>query len=305
MCAATQDMIAIAQPLSGHALEQFIVKGDLSVLGSEDKAKHYLWVCERAGLDAATKPLEYIKLNGKEVLYCKKEGTDQLRKIHRVAVQITQRERIDDVYVVTARATTPDGRTDESQGAVTIGNLKGDNLCNAIMKAETKAKRRVTLSICGLSMLDESELETIPTDRFASLKPEDRLSAPVAQLADKRASAAKPVQAAKATVPKWTSDQPIPEVVLKSIQALHVLRNAPMASLVEDDLDAVIEHGKIAYGKWSQMPGVNPKLLALLQEVIVCAQVLVDAKRGLVPPTDDGPPLDDDAYGNEDGEVRS
>jgi len=29
------------------------------------------------------------------------------------------------------------------------------------MKAETKAKRRGTLSICGLGMLDESELETI------------------------------------------------------------------------------------------------------------------------------------------------
>jgi hypothetical protein len=29
------------------------------------------------------------------------------------------------------------------------------------MKAETKAKRRVTLSICGLGMLDESELETV------------------------------------------------------------------------------------------------------------------------------------------------
>jgi hypothetical protein len=29
------------------------------------------------------------------------------------------------------------------------------------MKAETKAKRRVTLAICGLSMLDESELDGV------------------------------------------------------------------------------------------------------------------------------------------------
>ncbi|BEJ60493.1 hypothetical protein B10172_05150 [Campylobacter jejuni] len=34
------------------------------------------------------------------------------------------------------------------------------------MKAITKAKRRVTLSICGLGMLDESELETIKEKRF-------------------------------------------------------------------------------------------------------------------------------------------
>jgi len=31
------------------------------------------------------------------------------------------------------------------------------------MKAETKAKRRVTLSICGLGLLDETEVETVST----------------------------------------------------------------------------------------------------------------------------------------------
>ena len=31
------------------------------------------------------------------------------------------------------------------------------------MKSETKAKRRVTLSLCGLGMLDETEIETIPS----------------------------------------------------------------------------------------------------------------------------------------------
>jgi hypothetical protein len=34
-------------------------------------------------------------------------------------------------------------------------------LANALMKAETKAKRRATLSICGLGMLDETEVEDI------------------------------------------------------------------------------------------------------------------------------------------------
>jgi hypothetical protein len=32
------------------------------------------------------------------------------------------------------------------------------------MKAETKAKRRVTLSICGLGFLDETEVETLKKD---------------------------------------------------------------------------------------------------------------------------------------------
>jgi hypothetical protein len=78
-----------------------------------------------------------------------------------VSVTITSREVERDLCVVTARATTPDGRTDESVGAVDIAGLKGEKLANAYMKAETKAKRRVTLSICGLGWLDETEVESV------------------------------------------------------------------------------------------------------------------------------------------------
>jgi hypothetical protein len=63
---------------------------------------------------------------------------------------------------VTVRATMPDGRQDEDDGAAPIGTLKGEALANAMMKATTKAKNRATLSICGLAMLDVSELESLP-----------------------------------------------------------------------------------------------------------------------------------------------
>jgi hypothetical protein len=53
------------------------------------------------------------------------------------------------------------GRRDEDVGAVNVANLKGEALANALMKATTKAKRRATLSICGLSFLDESEIEAV------------------------------------------------------------------------------------------------------------------------------------------------
>lgn len=53
----------------------------------------------------------------------------------------------------------PDGRTDESIGAVPIKGLQGEAMAIALMKGETKAKRRVALSICGLGFIDESEIE--------------------------------------------------------------------------------------------------------------------------------------------------
>jgi hypothetical protein len=45
------------------------------------------------------------------------------------------------------------------------------------MKAETKGKRRVTLSICGLAMLDELEVETIP-DAIKTQVPELKPATP-------------------------------------------------------------------------------------------------------------------------------
>jgi hypothetical protein len=148
---------------NGALIERVVIHGDLAQLKPAERAQYYGKVCESLGLNPLTRPFEYLKLNGKEILYARRDCTDQLRSIHKVSVTITARERIDEVYVVTSRATTPSGRTDESTGAVNIAGLKGDNLANALMKAETKSKRRVTLSICGLAMLDETELETIPS----------------------------------------------------------------------------------------------------------------------------------------------
>jgi hypothetical protein len=154
---------------NSDVIESVITAGDLSKLNPVQRVNYYTAVCQSVGLNPLTKPFEYITLNGKMVLYARKDATDQLRDIRKVSVTRLERERIDGVYVVTAYAQAQDGRTDSSMGAVSIEGLKGDSLANALMKAETKAKRRVTLSICGLGMLDETELSTIPDARPANV----------------------------------------------------------------------------------------------------------------------------------------
>ncbi|EEL2609998.1 hypothetical protein ACA581_000869 [Campylobacter jejuni] len=146
--------------------ELALVKGDLSKLSDVERASYVKNLCESLGLNMLTKPFEYIVLNGKLTLYANKSATDQLRQIRKVSITKTEVAQVGDIYMVTAYAATPDGRTDCDTGALNIKNLGGDNLANAIMKTITKAKRRVTLSICGLGMLDESELETIKEKRF-------------------------------------------------------------------------------------------------------------------------------------------
>jgi hypothetical protein len=147
------------------ALEALIAQGDLSKLSAQQRVDYYLRVCQSLGLNPATQPFQYITLNNKLTLYATKGCTDQLRDSRKIGLTIVDRQFTNELYVVTAHAVTPDGRTDESIGAVAIGGLKGADLANALMKAETKSKRRVTLSISGLGFTDESEIETIPNAR--------------------------------------------------------------------------------------------------------------------------------------------
>ena len=140
-----------------------ILAGDLSKMSADDKVRYYNGYCERLGLDPFTKPFDLLRLSGKEILYCTRSGAQQLNKLHNVSHAITSRTVIPDagVYEVTARACLPDGRCTESIGAVSIINLKGEAYANAVMKAETKAKRRATLDLLGLGVLDETEAESI------------------------------------------------------------------------------------------------------------------------------------------------
>lgn len=152
----------------GEAIERVLVVGDLARLTPDERVSYYRALCSSVGLNPLTKPFEFITLNGKLTLYARKDATDQLRANNQVSITIVAREVVEGCYVVTARATLPSGRTDESIGACPIEGLKGEARANCLMKVETKAKRRVTLSICGMGLLDETEVETIPGARVAA-----------------------------------------------------------------------------------------------------------------------------------------
>lgn len=146
-------------------VEQVIIKGDLKDLTAAERVNYYRSLCDSMGLNPLTKPFEYIILNNKLTLYVKKDGTEQLRARHDVSITGMESKIEDGLCIVTAKASLPNGRTDSSTGAVDVSNLRGEAKANAMMKAETKAKRRVTLSIVGLGWLDESEIESIPDAR--------------------------------------------------------------------------------------------------------------------------------------------
>ena len=188
-------------------VERVLITGDLRQLTPAQKVAYYARVCDSLGLNPLTQPFAYIVLNGKEQLYARRECAEQLRRKHNVSTKIVARELVEGCYVVTAGASLPEGRTDESIGAVAIDGLKGEARANAMMKAETKSKRRVTLSICGLGMLDESEVADITVEP-ASTDPDAWADKPPVQhetLRQARQATSKYYKPTAATTFDWLS----------------------------------------------------------------------------------------------------
>ena len=148
-------------------LEKIILNSDLSSLSGEQRVNFYYQVCDQYGLDPFTRPFEFIKMNGKLVLYATKSCASALQELKSISVEIVKQEAFQDVWIVTVRGTrsdekAADGRViAENVGITPIKGLSGDQLSNSIMKAVTKAQRRLILQMCGLGSTDETELQSI------------------------------------------------------------------------------------------------------------------------------------------------
>ncbi len=253
-------------------IERVIAVGDLSKLQPNERVAYYVSVCRSVGLNPLTKPFDYISLNGKLVLYSTKNCTDQLRQIHGVSVDGLKRETLPEgVHVVTANVSAKDGRRDEDIGAVTIKGLQGESLSNALMKATTKAKRRATLSICGLSFVDESEIESIPGARPVIVTADGEIVDPPKLLG--------PLPAAPVSSPDAT-------VFAALCERVDSAETVPALNSVASAAGKAMKAGKITEGQFKS-----------LGSAVVRKRELV-AKP--MPPPDDGP-----SYDSETDEVVS
>jgi hypothetical protein len=173
--------MALPQKTADHPvadiMEAVLLKGDLAKLTPEERLRYYNETCRSLGLNPLTRPFDYLMLNGKLQLYVRRDGTDQLRKLHGISVKILNQKISNDLLTVHVQAHDKDGREDEDVGAIPFPDtLRGEIRSNAIMKAVTKAKRRVTLSICGLGLSDESEIDDIPDAQKVEI--DDEIPAP-------------------------------------------------------------------------------------------------------------------------------
>lgn len=142
---------------------KLIVGGDLSNLTVEQKGQLYIDMCSAIGLNPAFRPFGIIKTkDGAEKFYAFKAATEQLRKLNGITMVSLERETLGDTVLYTCTLRDKNGREDIDVGSVSIKGLGGEFLANAYMRAATKAKRRCTLAISGIGILDETEIEAIP-----------------------------------------------------------------------------------------------------------------------------------------------
>ena len=78
------------------AIEQVLMTGNLAELTPVQRVQYHNAVCESLGLNPLTRPFDYLTLNGKMVLYARRDCTDQLRNLKGISVAIVSREVIAD-----------------------------------------------------------------------------------------------------------------------------------------------------------------------------------------------------------------
>jgi hypothetical protein len=164
------------ETINQELISQLVLQGDIGKMSDEMKVKYYNQLCHSLNLNPVTRPFQLISFQGKSVLYATKDATEQLRKLNGVSVVELSQEIKDGLCISKCKVQDSNNRFDIATGVVVTAGLKAGDLANAIMKSETKAKRRATLSICGLGMLDESELDTMPkyeTTDISKVKTED------------------------------------------------------------------------------------------------------------------------------------
>lgn len=164
--------------IRSRVVSSIVLRGDLSALTEEQLTRYYASLCESLSLDVRYKPFDLITFQGKRVLYANRACTDMLAKLHGITREIIDGPRLVDLgatkaIICIARVTSPSGRQETATAVVPAADP-----INGFMKCETKAKRRATLAILGLGILDGTELETMPGIRLPQDAPQPNTEAP-------------------------------------------------------------------------------------------------------------------------------
>lgn len=141
----------------------FSIIHDLDSLSDQQKRDYAASAAVHFGLDPSLNPFDFIWLTQdsgfrKLCLYARRGTTDILRHKHSISV-ISLVQHDGPGYVsFTATGKNPAGRQEIAVGSAFTDGLRGESLAAAVMTAQTRALRRMTLQFEGVGILDVSEV---------------------------------------------------------------------------------------------------------------------------------------------------
>lgn len=142
----------------------FIPLYDLESLNEQQRQEYVRAVCSHMGVPPELNlvMLTYLDEDGdgprRLVAYAKRGATEIIRNNRGINIINLAHQPVNGSIVFTATAKDSTGRQEMSTGSKWIKDLTGKELDDAIMTAQTRACRRVTLQFVGAGVLDESEV---------------------------------------------------------------------------------------------------------------------------------------------------
>jgi len=157
-------------------MSKFIPVYDLESMNEEQRQQYVRNVCEHMGVPPELNLVMLTYLDEQDgprrlVAYAKRGATEIIRNNRSINVTELTSKEIGGSIVFTATGKDATGRQEMSTGSRYIKDLVGRELDDAIMTAQTRATRRMTLQFVGAGVLDESEVNPSQAIVFKNTTP--------------------------------------------------------------------------------------------------------------------------------------
>lgn len=152
--------------------KKFVPRSDIDKMSELEQRQYYLDACEYFQVPPELNVLYFTYFDSGDgarvkVLAAKKGATDIIRdRLHINITELTDK-MVNGSIVFFAKGMNGKGRFEMATGAKYIEGLKGQDLDSAIMTAQTRALKRLTLQFAGGGLLDESEVPNSVTADIA------------------------------------------------------------------------------------------------------------------------------------------
>lgn len=146
--------------------KKFAIQHNVESLTPEERTQYLRDASEFFGLDPDMNALDLIYMSDEYlgpkrlVVYARKGTTDILRGIKGITIVSVSQIDVPGTASFVAIGTDKAGRQEIAVGSSPIAGLTGERLASAVMTAQTRAMRRLTLQFVGGGLLDESEVNS-------------------------------------------------------------------------------------------------------------------------------------------------